>query len=116
MQEVVGTGESLTVVQMNFTQELLGLQSECARSRGAGLGSGIQSEAAFQHKIVGLMVVYFSSFRRICVHLDYERRVVWSWLFARTVSKSWEGAPEQRSSRSGWQCRASRDMARQVKL
>lgn len=71
MQELVGTGKSLVVIQSNFAQELLCLQSEGAWSGSAGLGGGIQSGAAICDRTAGLVVVYFSSLRRICVHVDY---------------------------------------------
>lgn len=71
MQEVVGTSKCLIVVQSNFAQEFLCLQSEGAWSGSASLGGGIQSGAAICDKTAGLVVVYLSSFRRIRVHIDY---------------------------------------------
>lgn len=71
MQELVGTGKSLVVIQSNLAQQLLCLQSEGAWSGGASLGGGIQSGDAICDRTAGLVVVYFSSLRRICVHADY---------------------------------------------
>lgn len=70
MQEVVGTGKGLIVVQSNLAQEFLCLQGEGAWSGGASLCGCIQSGAAICDQTAGLMVVYFSSFRGVCVHVD----------------------------------------------
>lgn len=74
MQEGVGAGKGLIVVQSNLAQELLCLQGEGARSWGASLGGGIQGSAAICGRTSGLVVIYFSSFRRIVVHGDRGRR------------------------------------------
>lgn len=70
MQEVISTGKGLIVVQPNFVEEFLRLQSKGARSGSAGLGGGVQSGAAIRDMTVGLVVVYFSSFGGVRVHVD----------------------------------------------
>lgn len=57
MQEVIGTSKSLVVVQPNFAEELLCLQSKCARSWSASLGGGVQGSVAIRDKTGGLVVV-----------------------------------------------------------
>lgn len=57
MQEVIGTGKSLVVVQPDFAEELLCLQSKCARPRSASLGCGVRGSVAIRDKTVGLVVV-----------------------------------------------------------
>lgn len=57
MQEVIGTGKSLVVVQPDFAEELLCLRSKCARPRSASLGRGVGGSVAIRDKTMGLMVV-----------------------------------------------------------